>query len=134
MNKHQGFTLIELMIVVAIIGILAAIAVPQYNDYVLRGKISEAHGELSTARTRMEQYFADNRTYVGGPCTGAAPKYFTYACSPAATASAFTIVATGLANEGLSGVSFTINQNDDRRTVIDSTTHNCWLSSKKGSC
>ena len=60
MNKtlkraQQGFTLIELMIVVAIIGILAAIAIPQYQDYVSRSQINRAYGELSAYRTAVEE-------------------------------------------------------------------------------
>ena len=72
MNKlkhiQKGFTLIELMIVVAIIGILAAIAVPNYQEYVRRARASEATSALADMRIRMEQYFQDNRRYTGGPC------------------------------------------------------------------
>ena len=59
----RGFTLIEVMITVAIIGILAAIAVPNYRDYVLRGQIVEAHNALSAMRANMERHFQDNRDY-----------------------------------------------------------------------
>ena len=58
--------MIEVMIVVAIVAILAAIALPNYADYVKRGKIIEATSALSDLRTRYEQFFLDNRTYVGG--------------------------------------------------------------------
>lgn len=55
MNHGQkGFTLIELMIVVAIIGILAAIAIPQYQDYIARSQVSRVVGEVSSARTQTE--------------------------------------------------------------------------------
>lgn len=54
---QQGFTLIELMIVVAIIGILAAIAIPAYQDYTVRAKLSEAIGALAAAKTSVSEYF-----------------------------------------------------------------------------
>ncbi len=57
-KKQQGFTLIELMIVVAIIGILAAVAIPAYQDYTVRARISEGLGLASPAKTGVAEYFA----------------------------------------------------------------------------
>ncbi|GAB3682884.1 pilin [Salinisphaera aquimarina] len=57
MQKQQGFTLIELMIVVAIIGILAAIAIPQYQNYVARSKITELIGAASACKTSVAEYY-----------------------------------------------------------------------------
>ena len=54
-HAQKGFTLIELMIVVAIIGILAAIAIPQYQDYVSRSQVSRAYGEVNVYRTAVEE-------------------------------------------------------------------------------
>jgi len=62
--KHTGFTLIELMIAVAIVGILAAIAVPNYSEYVKRASRAEAASALLDAANKQEQYFVDNRAYT----------------------------------------------------------------------
>ncbi|EPJ45660.1 MAG: hypothetical protein OFPII_26750 [Osedax symbiont Rs1] len=58
MKKQQGFTLIELMIVVAIIGILAAIALPAYQDYTMRARVSEGITLASGAKTAVTEYYA----------------------------------------------------------------------------
>ncbi len=63
-KNEKGFTLIELMIVIAIIGILAAIAIPQFNAYRLRSYNSGAQADLRNAATAQEAYFVDNSTYT----------------------------------------------------------------------
>ncbi len=98
-SSHQGFTLLELMIVVAIVAVLAAIALPNYSDYVKRGKIIEATTALSAFRQRYEQYFLDTRSYVGAcalhkPLVNAQVKDFQVDC-PTETASTYTLTATG---------------------------------------
>ena len=60
MKKQQGFTLIELMIVVAIIGILAAIAIPAYQDYTIRAQVSEGINLASGAKAAISEYFMDS--------------------------------------------------------------------------
>jgi len=61
MNRiQQGFTLIELMIVVAIIGILAAVAIPSYQDYTARAQVSEGLSLTSAFKTTLAEYYADN--------------------------------------------------------------------------
>jgi len=63
-HKQLGFTLIELMIVVTIIGILVTIAIPSYRDYGVRATRSVGHAELLKAVSRQEQYFINNKSYT----------------------------------------------------------------------
>lgn len=148
MRRTRGFTLIEVLIVVALLGILAGIAYPAYTDYILRSKISEAIGNLSDMRTKMEQFFLDNRTYAGA-CTTAtvAPlpsgdnaRYFTYTCSNLG-ATSYLVTATGNASGGMSDFIYTIDQGNTRTTVGVPTAKgwvapatNCWALKKDGSC
>jgi len=67
MRKNEGFTLIELMIVIAIIGILAAIAIPQFSAYRTRSYNAAAEADLRNAATAQEAYYVDNQTYVANP-------------------------------------------------------------------
>lgn len=70
-SAQKGFTLIELMIVVAIIGILAAIAIPAYSDYTIKAKVSEGASLSGAAKTAVDIYFSENGTLTGanGPTT-----------------------------------------------------------------
>lgn len=69
-TKHSGFTLIELMITVAIIGILTSIALPSYQAHVTKTQRTDAQGALSSFSVAMERYFAANNTYVGAATGG----------------------------------------------------------------
>jgi len=138
--KQFGFTLIEMMIVVVIIGILASIALPGYQAYVQRGKAAEATSTLAALRVQMEQHYQDFRTYqnVGANTAPCAPlngaKYFTYACTTQ-TANTYVIQASGVAAQGMSNFTFTINQNNARTSVYNGTTGGtCWLTTKGGTC
>jgi type IV pilus assembly protein PilE len=144
MQRHSGFTLIELMVTVAIIAILAAVALPSYTTYITRSKIAEATSNLLAMRTKMEQFFQDNRTYVGACVAGtvaALPtgKYFNYTCPAAAlTATTYTIQADGQGND-LANLTLTIDQANVRRTVSvpagwTMPATNCWVSKKSGDC
>lgn len=142
-SRVAGFTLIEVMITVAVIAILAAVALPNYIEYVTRSKLVEAKTNLSDMRTRLEQYFLDNRTYPGSCvdyATGAAPagqiykpasvKNFAITC--AGLPGAYTVQADGL------GFRFTVDQTNARKTPIVppgwTTSTVCWVSRKNGDC
>ncbi|SFI20423.1 type IV pilus assembly protein PilE [Collimonas sp. OK307] len=131
--KEKGFTLIELMITVAIIAILAAVALPAYSDYVKRGQIQDGTTNLASGRVRMEQFFQDSQTYVGGPCP-AATKYFTYDCgTPAATATTYTITANGIG--GLAGFAYTIDQGGNQASTTGwGNCTNAWVLKKGDAC
>ena len=159
-RTNSGFTLVELMITVAIIAVIAAIALPNYTDYVTRSKFTEAHGHLSDLRVKMEQYYQDNRRYsttaAGGTCGipgGNTPtvlnaKYFGYACASGGTNAAgdqtYTLTATGQSTQGLQGIAFTITQANSRATTVTSgqemakkgyaANTGCWVLKKPSQC
>jgi len=142
MKRFNGFSLIEMLIVVAIIGILSAIALPAYRDYATRGKLAEAYSILGSQRVKMEQYYQDLRTYVGACAANTvAPlptgTYFTYTCDNLG-ANTYTITATGIAAQGTGNFVFTINESNARATtgVPANWTANagCWIRTKTGDC
>lgn len=142
MKSAKGFTLIEILMVVALIGILASIAIPSYSNYVIRGKLVDASTQLASARIQLEQFFQDNRTYVGWACP-AATKYFTFNCdTPARTATTYTLTAASIANQGLGAAGdyqYTINQSNAKATTrfagTTLTSNNaCWIMKQGDTC
>lgn len=135
-RQSAGFTLIELMVTVAIIGLLASFALPAYTDYVRRGKIQEATTTLANNRVRMEQYFQDNRKYTDAVLSVPADaKYFTYAFTVTPDPTVYTITATGVAAQGMNGYSYTIDQSNGKSSVFGGAVGaTCWLDKKGGSC
>jgi type IV pilus assembly protein PilE len=144
MSKQKGFTLIEILIVVAVLAILAAIAYPSYQDYIVRSQLAEARGALADMRVRMEQYFLDRRTYVGAEAAGmpcvtppqGSSNRFTYSCDGAPTATAYTLQAVGLTGTSVAGFTFKVNQLNQRTSEVPTAwggNQACWIV-RKGQC
>jgi type IV pilus assembly protein PilE len=157
MQRRAGFTLIELMITMAILAILAAVAIPSYTQYIRRGKIAEAVANLQGMKTKMEQWFQDNRSYPAGCSTTNPPpagqilipvlEHFTLSCGNLG-ATTYTITATGGVaggDQSMVGIAYTIDQGNARSTTITSGsptalsgftpgTVPCWVAKKPAQC
>lgn len=145
-KRRPGFTLIEVMITVAIVGILAAIALPMYFDQVTRSKIIDGTTRLGDYRSKMEKYFMDNRRYVtvaGGAVCGVpdpvpgASDAFQINIAPC-TDTTYTITATGRPAYGMSAsFVYTVDQTNAKSSSGPAgwtAAPTCWALRKDGSC
>ncbi|HEX7329744.1 MAG TPA: type IV pilin protein [Casimicrobiaceae bacterium] len=142
-NAERGFSLVELMIALAVLAILAAIVWPSYSAYVQRGRILEAVTRLSEARAKMEQYFLDQRSYVDAsgacgvpPSSPGAADAFALACT--GTASTYTYTATGTTSGAMAAFAYSIDETGLRRTASVpanwSRRADCWTIRQDGFC
>jgi type IV pilus assembly protein PilE len=145
-GRARGFTLIEVMIVVIIVGIFAAIALPSYFQYIQRSKIIEATTGLSNFRTKMEQYFLDNRVYKDDShdaCTQflasiqAQVHAFTLSC-PSQGTNTYSLKAVGNTSDGMdTAFVYTVNESDVKTSAGPSgwpSSSSCWVTKKDGTC
>lgn len=134
MQRHSGFSLVEIMVAVAIMGILSAIAIPAYQDYVKSGYATEAPSNLANCRVQAEQFYQDNFTYTGITCNPTEAKYFDYTVENV-TATTYTLRATGKSAQSMGGFEFTVNQDNVKTSKYDGTVgSSCWLTSSGGTC
>ena len=153
-RRHAGFTLVELLVVGIVVAVLTGIALPSYSDYVQRSKLIEAVANLSDMRTRLEQFYLDNRAYPSTPADciafaagAAAPagkiylpaqqKYFKVECA-AMSPGIYMVTATGRPSEGMSAsFVYTIDQANARTSAGPRgsyTSRTCWAIRRDGSC
>ena len=143
MKTQRGFTLIELMMALVVVAILTAIALPAYTSYIIRGNVPEATANLATKQVQMEQWFQDNRTYIGAPaCNNLTPpgKNFDFSCT-VQTATTFTLQAAGRGS--MAGFSYTVDQSNVKTSAfvspapsgwVAATPNNCWVTNVGGVC
>ena len=133
-QNQKGFTLIELMIVIAIIGILAAIAVPQYQTYTKKAKFSEVTGATSPYKLAVELCYADQLTlgncYQPGVNGIPAPATSAGYVSAVATSAGGVVTATAITGSGLAGETYILTPN----APTTSTASNSLTWVKSGTC
>ena len=142
MKSAKGFTLVEILIAIGIVGILSAIAIPSYNNYVIRGKLVDASTQLASARVQLEQFFQDYRSYTnsnGGipPCP-LPTRYFTFTCND--TPTTYLLTASSNANQGMGNAGsyqYTIDNNNNKQTVFfngQTLGAACWIMKQGDTC
>lgn len=137
---QSGFTLLEVMIVVAIVAILAAVAIPNYSEYVERSKLTEGTLALMDLRLKMERAYQDTYTYADAcGAVNKAGRYFSYTCE-SSSAESYLLKATSVSDVGLGAAGayvYTLDSNDAKKTAKFKDTSvgaTCWMLKKADQC
>lgn len=141
-SSPQGFSLIELMIALAIAAIIAAVAIPGYRDHMLRARIPDATSTLSELAMRLEQSYQDNQAYgdtKGCAITMPTDEFFDFECSADNSGQSFLLKASGKSTGAMSDFVFTLEQNGNAMTAKLPATwgkapFNCWITKQSSTC
>lgn len=139
-SSETGFSLVELMVVVAIAAIIAAFALPSYRDHMLRSYLPEATSGLQLAALRLEQYYQDHRSYRNGNVCGVTlptSQRFTFSCASPDDGQSFVLSAIGTA--AMAGFTLTIDQQGLTRTTAlpdgwGTAPLECWIAKRGATC
>lgn len=137
----KGFSLIELMIAVAIVGVLAAIGVPSYKAHVVNAKVPDAFLGLSDLASKAQQFYLNNKNYDGFTCATSAPATnYTFTCAQGVgtgmAVQSITFTATGRGS--LNGYVYTLDSAGTKTTAQTvsggASSSTCWLRTTGGAC
>lgn len=141
---RPAFSLIELMVALAIIAIIATFTLPSYRDHLLRSRIPEATSGLLLTGMRLEQYYQDHRSYANtgkDACGIAMPVagHFGFACTVPANGQSFVLTARGRPDGLMSGFAYTLDHLGTQRTTAlpaawGSAPVDCWIEKRQAAC
>ncbi len=139
----EGFSLIELMIALAIAAIITVFTVPSSRDHVLRSRIPEATSGLLLTGMRLEQHYQDHRSYANAashcgvalPATG----QFTFSCTVPADGQSFLLTANGRGDGSMATFGYTLDHHGTQRTTAlpsewGRVPADCWIEKRQAAC